>query len=98
MSVYNCFLYIQRPMDRNELYLNLAEKPAINLTFFELNLETWRQLWRVIEMSDILLVIVDIRCVSLLLLGFLKANLMTENGNVKIIKYRYILKIIGLGM
>ena len=31
------------------------------LSFFELNLETWRQLWRVIEMSDILLVIVDIR-------------------------------------
>ncbi len=32
-----------------------------NLSYFELNLETWRQLWRVIEMSDILLVIVDIR-------------------------------------
>jgi len=31
------------------------------LSYFELNLETWRQLWRVIEMSDILLVIVDIR-------------------------------------
>lgn len=31
------------------------------LSYFELNLETWRQLWRVIEMSDIVLVIVDIR-------------------------------------
>lgn len=29
--------------------------------FFELNLETWRQLWRVLEMSDIILLIVDIR-------------------------------------
>jgi ribosome biogenesis GTPase A len=29
--------------------------------FFELNLETWRQLWRVLEMSDIVLHIVDIR-------------------------------------
>lgn len=31
------------------------------LSYFELNLETWRQLWRVLEMSDILLCIVDIR-------------------------------------
>ncbi|KYM92420.1 Guanine nucleotide-binding protein-like 1 [Atta colombica] len=30
-------------------------------SYFELNLETWRQLWRVLEMSDILLIIVDIR-------------------------------------
>ncbi|CAL7945463.1 unnamed protein product [Xylocopa violacea] len=29
--------------------------------YFELNLETWRQLWRVLEMSDTLLIIVDIR-------------------------------------
>lgn len=32
-----------------------------NSSYFELNLETWRQLWRVLEMSDILLIIVDIR-------------------------------------
>lgn len=31
------------------------------LSYFELNLETWRQLWRVLEISDIVLVIVDIR-------------------------------------
>ena len=31
------------------------------LSLFELNLETWRQLWRVTEMSDILLIIVDVR-------------------------------------
>ncbi|XP_030766016.1 guanine nucleotide-binding protein-like 1 [Sitophilus oryzae] len=31
------------------------------LSYFELNLETWRQLWRVLEMSDIVLFIVDIR-------------------------------------
>ncbi|XP_066589713.1 guanine nucleotide-binding protein-like 1 isoform X2 [Prorops nasuta] len=31
------------------------------LNYFELNLETWRQLWRVLEMSDVLLIIVDIR-------------------------------------
>jgi len=32
------------------------------LSYVELNLETWRQLWRVLEMSDIILIIVDIRC------------------------------------
>lgn len=32
-----------------------------DLSYFELNLETWRQLWRVLEMSDIILFIVDIR-------------------------------------
>ncbi|ESP04813.1 hypothetical protein LOTGIDRAFT_184785 [Lottia gigantea] len=32
-----------------------------DLSYFELNLETWRQLWRVLEMSDILLLISDIR-------------------------------------
>ncbi|KAL4237299.1 Guanine nucleotide-binding-like protein 1 [Mactra antiquata] len=31
------------------------------LSYIELNLETWRQLWRVLEMSDIFLVITDIR-------------------------------------
>jgi len=34
------------------------------LSYCELNLETWRQLWRVLEMSDILLHIVDVRWVS----------------------------------
>jgi hypothetical protein len=42
--------------------MELHEKnEGMALSFFELNLETWRQLWRVIEMSDILLFIVDIR-------------------------------------
>lgn len=36
------------------------------LSFFELNLETWRQLWRVLEMSDIVLYIVDIRFSALM--------------------------------
>ena len=31
------------------------------LSYMELNLETWRQLWRVLEMSDIVLLITDIR-------------------------------------
>lgn len=37
-----------------------------HLSYFELNLETWRQLWRVLELSDIVLVIVDIRYPSLM--------------------------------
>ncbi|XP_018416157.1 PREDICTED: guanine nucleotide-binding protein-like 1 [Nanorana parkeri] len=32
-----------------------------DLSYFEHNLETWRQLWRVLEMSDIVLLITDIR-------------------------------------
>ena len=32
-----------------------------NLCKYELNLETWRQLWRVTEISDVLLIIVDAR-------------------------------------
>ena len=35
--------------------------PVERLSFFEHNLEVWRQLWRVAEMSDIVLLIVDIR-------------------------------------
>ncbi|XP_033729463.1 guanine nucleotide-binding protein-like 1 [Pecten maximus] len=35
--------------------------PPDQLSYFELNLETWRQLWRVLEMSDVLLLILDIR-------------------------------------
>lgn len=37
-----------------------------HLSVFELNLETWRQLWRVLELSDILIIIADIRFPSLL--------------------------------
>ncbi|WAR31355.1 GNL1-like protein [Mya arenaria] len=32
-----------------------------SLSYFEVNLETWRQLWRVLEMSDVFLIITDIR-------------------------------------
>lgn len=32
-----------------------------DLSHFELNLETWRQLWRVTEMADIVLLVADIR-------------------------------------
>ena len=33
-------------------------------SYFELNLETWRQFWRVIELSDIILMVVDVRFVT----------------------------------
>ncbi|XP_019948555.1 guanine nucleotide-binding protein-like 1 [Paralichthys olivaceus] len=38
-----------------------SSKPLGSLSHFEHNLETWRQFWRVLEMSDIILLIVDIR-------------------------------------
>ncbi|XP_056301061.1 guanine nucleotide-binding protein-like 1 [Pseudoliparis swirei] len=46
---------------RNYLDDLYAKNPAGSLSHFEHNLETWRQLWRVLEMSDIILIIVDIR-------------------------------------
>ncbi|EDW13518.1 guanine nucleotide-binding protein-like 1 [Drosophila mojavensis] len=63
-------------LDRNENryfkeYIDelLQKKERNNLkehSLFELNLETWRQLWRVLEFSDILLIIVDVRYASLM--------------------------------
>lgn len=43
----------------NEYLKDMAKLSSIS--YFELNLETWRQLWRVLEMCDTLLIIVDIR-------------------------------------
>ena len=45
-------------------YLETIEKrygSLSSLSHFELNLETWRQLWRVTEMADIVLLVADIR-------------------------------------
>ncbi|XP_006818416.1 guanine nucleotide-binding protein-like 1 [Saccoglossus kowalevskii] len=46
----------------NEYLENIYDKyTPKELSYFEHNLETWRQLWRVLEMSDIVLLITDIR-------------------------------------
>ncbi len=42
----------------NNIFENFKDD---QLSYFEMNLETWRQLWRVTEISDIILFIVDIR-------------------------------------
>lgn len=51
-------------------YITYLEKTHYDdmksLSFCELNLETWRQLWRVLELSDVVLVIVDIRFPTLM--------------------------------
>ncbi len=39
----------------------LEKYSSEELSYFELNLETWRQLWRVLEMADVILLITDIR-------------------------------------
>ncbi|XP_067002632.2 guanine nucleotide-binding protein-like 1 [Anabrus simplex] len=49
-----------------EYVQKILEQNIKDLSYFELNLETWRQLWRVIEMSDIILIIVDIRYSALM--------------------------------
>lgn len=58
----------KQELDRNEnkhfrLFCEKLDKDFADkdLSLYELNLETWRQLWRVTEMSDILLIIVDAR-------------------------------------
>ncbi|KAG4079336.1 hypothetical protein HA402_008028 [Bradysia odoriphaga] len=62
-------------LDRNEnsyftKYISIVEKWHRDenkiMSYFELNLETWRQLWRVLEISDIVLIIVDIRYPTLM--------------------------------
>jgi len=45
----------------NKLESDEDKESGDKVSLFELNLETWRQFWRVIEMSDILLLILDIR-------------------------------------
>lgn len=48
------------------------------LSCFELNLETWRQLWRVIELSDIILIIVDARFPTFLFPPYLMQHVTEE--------------------
>jgi GTPase involved in cell partitioning and DNA repair len=52
--------YFDKYLD--EIFSNYEKE---ELSYFEMNLETWRQLWRVLEISDIILFIVDIRFASL---------------------------------
>ncbi|KAK1116981.1 hypothetical protein K0M31_017031 [Melipona bicolor] len=58
-------------------YLRNMEKLS-SISYFELNLETWRQLWRVLEMSDILLIIVDIRYTVLMFPPYLYEYITNE--------------------
>ena len=56
-----------------------------NISYFELNLETWRQLWRVIEMTDILLIIVDIRYPVMMFPPYLYNYVTNELGKEMIL-------------
>ncbi|XP_031560357.1 guanine nucleotide-binding protein-like 1 isoform X2 [Actinia tenebrosa] len=38
-----------------------AEHDRSDLSYFECSLETWRQLWRVLEVSDIVVIVADVR-------------------------------------
>lgn len=46
---------------KNYLEMIYSKYPRERLNYFEHNLEVWRQLWRVIELSDILLLVADVR-------------------------------------
>merc|ERR1719300_1031135 len=45
----------------NIMKLSEDDEDSRDYSYFELNLETWRQLWRVVEMSDVILMILDVR-------------------------------------
>ncbi|XP_015792543.1 guanine nucleotide-binding protein-like 1 [Tetranychus urticae] len=49
--------YFKKYLEKLEAQFGSLSK----LSYFEMNLETWRQLWRVIEMSDVILAIADIK-------------------------------------
>ncbi|KAL0858348.1 hypothetical protein ABMA27_012235 [Loxostege sticticalis] len=49
-----------------------------DISYFELNLETWRQLWRVLEMCDVLLLIVDVRYAGMMFPPSLYHYVVTE--------------------
>ncbi|XP_041983915.1 guanine nucleotide-binding protein-like 1 isoform X2 [Aricia agestis] len=48
------------------------------MSYFELNLETWRQLWRVLEMCDILLLVVDVRYAGMMFPPYLYEFVVQE--------------------
>ncbi|KAK6469967.1 guanine nucleotide-binding protein-like 1 [Huso huso] len=54
-------LQIEEKSFREYLEQVYSQYKPTQLSYFEHNLETWRQLWRVLEMSDVLLLITDIR-------------------------------------
>ena len=51
--------YVDKIISKDE-----EEDSPETYSYFELNLETWRQFWRVIELSDIILMVVDVRFVT----------------------------------
>ncbi|KAL0227960.1 hypothetical protein RCL1_004103 [Eukaryota sp. TZLM3-RCL] len=60
----------------------LEEQHGLILTPFERNLDFWRQLWRVVEQSDVVLFIVDARNPFLFRCGDLERCIREYNGQV----------------
>ncbi|XP_072947079.1 guanine nucleotide-binding protein-like 1 [Epargyreus clarus] len=56
-----------------------------DMSYFELNLETWRQLWRVLEMCDILLLIVDVRFAGMMFPPSLYDYVVNQQGKSMIL-------------
>ncbi|GAA5892459.1 uncharacterized protein JCM6883_007365 [Sporobolomyces salmoneus] len=51
----------QRDRDQDDDYSDLPTTMNSSPTFYERNLNVWRQLWRTTEISEILLVLIDVR-------------------------------------
>eukprot|EP00471_Norrisiella_sphaerica_P011802 CAMPEP_0184497410 /NCGR_PEP_ID=MMETSP0113_2-20130426/36460_1 /TAXON_ID=91329 /ORGANISM="Norrisiella sphaerica, Strain BC52" /LENGTH=609 /DNA_ID=CAMNT_0026884503 /DNA_START=43 /DNA_END=1872 /DNA_ORIENTATION=- len=56
------------------------ELGSLSVTPYELNIEVWRQLWRVIEFSDVLIVVTDVRYPTFHLPPSLIASLTKDMG------------------
>ncbi|KAL0485783.1 guanine nucleotide-binding protein-like GNL1 [Acrasis kona] len=51
----------QQERDCFDKYLLKLKESNMELNYFELNLNVWRQLWRTLEISDLLLLVADVR-------------------------------------
>jgi large subunit GTPase 1 len=70
---------------RRDLALVEENNVKLAITPFEKNIEVWRQLWRVIEKSDILLQIVDARNPYFFYSGDLEKYIRECKGNKEFI-------------
>ena len=48
-------------INSRELDIEILKLSSGSGSYYERNLETWRQLWRTLEMSDVILFVCDIR-------------------------------------
>lgn len=63
-----------------QTWMESVSRDDVDAAFFEQNLETWRQLWRVLERSDVLVMVADIRYPALHFVPGLYERITKEMG------------------